>query len=281
MKQLFSFVILIMGLQCSYSSSAQSCCSQDEGWLAMASTKEFEAAHLAPVPFEFTPQENATMITFNTRDAKEGHAYYIPSDRPTNKVLLLFHEWWGLNDYIKKEAERWSKLLGNVDVYAVDLYDGKVATTAEEAGKLSKGLDPKRGENIVSGLLAKAGRDKEIATMGWCMGGSWAFTAAVLAGQSARATVMYYGFPEKEAKRIRPLKTDVLYIWAAKDKFITKEVVTAFQKNVEATGNKMIWHTFDADHAFANPSNPKHNAKAEEEARDITLKFLKEKLQIE
>ena len=281
MKQFFLWLSVLFCLVVSIPVFAQTCCSQDAGWVAMVSQQEFAQAHLPPAPLAFTAQSTASMITFNTQDSKEGRAYYVPSDQPTTRVLLLFHEWWGLNDYIRREAEEWGKMLGNVDVYAVDLYDGSVATTREEAGRLSKALDPKRAETIISGLLAKAGKDKEIATLGWCMGGSWAFTAGVMADKQTRAVVMYYGFPEKESKRIKPLQSDVLYIWASNDKFITKDVVTAFQQNVNATGNKLVWHTFDADHAFANPSNPKYDQRATEEARNITLSFLKEKLRIE
>ena len=281
MKQFFLWLSVLFCLVVSIPVFAHTCCSQDAGWVARVSQQEFAQAHLPPAPLAFTAQSTASMITFNTQDSKEGRAYYVPSDQPTTRVLLLFHEWWGLNDYIRREAEEWGKMLGNVDVYAVDLYDGSVATTPEEARRLSKALDPKRAETIISGLLAKAGKDKEVATLGWCMGGSWAFTAGVMAEKQTRAVVMYYGFPEKEPNRIKPLQSDVLYIWASNDNFITKDVVTAFQQNVNATGNKLVWHTFDADHAFANPSNPKYNQRATEEAKNITLRFLKEKLRIE
>jgi carboxymethylenebutenolidase len=261
--------------------TAQSCCAQDKGWIAMASTREFAAAHEAPLPLSFVQNERASMIRFETLDSKEGQAYYVPSDQPTTRVLLMFHEWWGLNDYIKREAERWQKMLGNVDVYAVDMYDGQIAATPEEAGKLSKGLDAKRGETIIKGLLAKVGRNKEIATIGWCMGGSWSFTATLLAEQQAVGAVMYYGFPEQDKKRIQNLQADVLYVWASNDKFITREVVTEFQKNVEGTGHQFTWHTFEADHGFANPSNPKYAPEATEQAQVLSVNFLKEKLRLD
>jgi len=196
-------------------------------------------------------------------------------------VLILFHEWWGLNDYIKREAVRWQDLLGNVDVYAVDLYDGKVATTPEMASNLSGSLDVRRTDNIIKGALAKAGKNNQIATLGWCLGGSYAFTAAVNAGMQARGCVMYYGFPEKDVKRIKPLQTDVLFVQALQDQFITTEMIKTFQEQVRATNHEFKWESFDAVHAFANPSNPKHNADAAAKAEVLTVQFLKEKLGLE
>lgn len=281
MKQLFSLFLTVLLLSLLNKADAQTCCiPEGANFKLLAMNADFKAAHLAPEPLNYLP-ETGSMITFKTLDAKDGQAFYVPSDQPTNKVLLIFHEWWGLNDYIKREAERWQKLLGNVDVYAVDLYDGKVATTSEEAGKLSGGLDQKRGENIVRGLLAKAGKDKMIATLGWCMGGTWSFKATMLADKRAAGCVMYYGFPEKEEKKIKGLNADVLYIWASRDKFITRDVVEAFGRQVTETKHQFTMYTFDADHAFANPSNPKFDKESTQQAEQHTLTFLKQKLVLE
>lgn len=281
MYRFFSACIIFSCLLWSMNTDAQSCCTKaGKDWPALAMNTDFAAAHLSPLPLEYAPAKGS-MISFETQDGKNGNAFYVPADKPTTNVLIIFHEWWGLNDYIKREAEKWQGMLEDVDVYAVDLYDGSVATDAATASKLASGLDKKRGETIVKGLLSKVGMDKRIATLGWCMGGSWSFTCAVLAGERSVATVMYYGFPEKEAKNIRPLKSDVLYMWASRDKFITRGLVNDFEKQVEATGHTFSLHTFDADHAFANPSNPKYDGNAAKQAEELTLAFIKKKFQIE
>jgi len=112
------------------------------------------------------------------------------------------------------------------------------------------------------------------------MGGSWSFTAAVAAGTQAVGCVMYYGFPEKNLDRIKPLKCDVLYIRGAKDGFIKLSDVEEFEKQVKNRGRNITMYSFDAVHAFANPSNPKYDAKAAAEAQTYSLKFLKDKLGI-
>jgi len=267
------FVLGIRNVGC-----AQSCCAKPCDMKTLALSSDFKAAHLPPLPLKYTAIKGS-MIKFRTTDGIDGNAFYIPSDQATNKVLIIFHEWWGLNDYIKREAERWQKLLDGADVYAIDLFDGKVASVPDSASIYASNIDPKRADAIIDGLLRKIGQDGEVATLGWCMGGSWSFRATVLLKNQAAGCVMYYGFPEKEDKRIMP-QADVLYMWGSQDKFILKPAIDSFATKIKATGHQFTMYSYDAPHAFANPSNPKYNADATAQAQEITLKFLKEKLQL-
>src|SRR6267378_5111788 len=67
--------------------------------------------------------------------------------RPRGKprgALLVLQEYWGLNDWIKHQADQLAK-----DGYlalAVDLYQGKVASTPAEAVELMKAKDEARGD---------------------------------------------------------------------------------------------------------------------------------------
>jgi carboxymethylenebutenolidase len=42
------------------------------------------------------------MITFKTKDITNGNAYLVKSKTKSKKWLFVYQEWWGLNDYIKK-----------------------------------------------------------------------------------------------------------------------------------------------------------------------------------
>jgi carboxymethylenebutenolidase len=112
------------------------------------------------------------------------------------------------------------------------------------------------------------------------MGGSYAFRAAVLAEQQAAGCVMYYGFPEKDQKNIAPLQTDVLYIYGTKDKFIKEADVTQFETAVQQAGKKITVVRMDAEHAFANPSNPQFDAANAILAEQQALAFLRKYLAI-
>jgi carboxymethylenebutenolidase len=279
MKKTVTLIIAALALALSHA-TGQSCCQKQSGMQLLALNKKFKAAHEAPLPLNYTP-EKGSMLKFPTDGGADGNTFYVPADGSSNKVLIIFHEWWGLNDYIKREAERWQKLLGgNVAVYAVDLYDGHAASTPEEAGKLMNTLTPDRGAAIIRGLLRQIGSGKTIATLGWCMGGSWSFAGTILAGKQAGGCVMYYGFPEKDMARITPLNCDVLYIRGSQDNFIKEADVKEFENKVRNTGHNITVYSFDAVHAFANPSNPKYDAKAAEQAQGYALKFLKERMSL-
>jgi len=281
MKKLFFTFLIISSFLGVNTGHAQMCCQKPLGndMQVLALNKSFKAAHEAPLPFAYSAQKGQ-MIHFTTEGGKDGNAFFVPEN--TDKVLLVFHEWWGLNDYIKREAENWQKYLGgNIAVYAVDLYDGQVATTPDEASKLAGSLDPQRAEAIINGVLAKIGKDKKIATIGWCMGGSWSFTAARLAGTQASGCVMYYGFPDKDDAHIKAFRGNVLYIYGTQDDFIKKPDVIDFGNKLIKNGHGFTFQSYDAPHAFANPSNPKYNEKAAGEAQLLSIAYLKSQLSIQ
>lgn len=109
---------------------------------------------------------------------------------------ICIQEWWGLNDYIKSESEILSRELDNVNILAIDLYDGRVAATPDSAMKLMQLAKTDRLENIIKGALAYAGTDAKIYTIGWCFGGMWSLQTTLLAGKQAAGCVMYYGRPK-------------------------------------------------------------------------------------
>ncbi|MFI5196485.1 MAG: dienelactone hydrolase family protein [Chitinophagales bacterium] len=221
------------------------------------------------------------MIQFQTYGGPDANAFYIPADRATDRVLIVFHEWYGLTDNIKKEAQNWQKLFdGNVAVYAIDLYDGKVTTEKFAAGKMMNNLDPRRAEAIINGLLQKIGPGKQIATLGWGMGGTWAFTASAIAGSNAAGCVMYYSYPVKDDNRFKQLKTDVLYLLANQDEYISRADMEEFGKKVTAAGRGFTYESFNGNNGFANIGDPDFSNRKTRETQYLTLKFFKHKLSL-
>jgi carboxymethylenebutenolidase len=262
-------------------SQSLSCCEDEmsatEKFASFSGEKDFISLHEAPLPFKLT-DGNGKMVTFGTTDGKTGSAYEVKPDNAGNKYLLVFHEWWGLNDYIKQEAENLQKELGDVTVLALDLYDGNVATSQDEAVKYVQQVKSDRVFNIINGAIEYAGKDAVFGTLGWCFGGGWSLQAAITLGDKCRACVMYYGMPEQDLTRLSLLKAPVLGNFAEKDTKITPEVVSKFEQNLKDLNIPADFKEYDAVHAFANPSNPKHDPEATKNAMERTLKFLKEKL---
>ncbi|MBI3219863.1 MAG: SDR family oxidoreductase, partial [Bacteroidetes bacterium] len=119
------------------------------------------------------------MIKLKCADGVEANAYYIEAKVKSNNWIFVFQEWWGLNDHIKREAENLYNDLGNVNVIALDMYDGKLATDPQNAGKYMGEFKQARGTEIVKGAIAFAGPSAKIGTIGWCFGGGQSMQAAL------------------------------------------------------------------------------------------------------
>ncbi len=242
----------------------------------LGQTPRFANAHDEPQPLTaFAPQ--GEMITFPTADGRTGSAYALMAPGENRRYLIVIHEWWGLNDHIKQEAERLHADLG-LNVLAVDLYDGQVTDKREEAGKLMQNANETRIRAILKGALAKAGATAQIATLGWCFGGGWSLQTALLAGEQAKACVVYYGMPEKDPNRLQTLRAPVLGIFARQDGWITPEVVSAFEQNMKKARRPVTIRQFDANHAFANPSNPNYDRQAADKAYQESINFINDKM---
>ncbi|TNE51122.1 MAG: dienelactone hydrolase family protein [Bacteroidetes bacterium] len=250
------------------------CHDPNAAFAAFASDRAFRDMHPVPQPVAVT--HTGKEIEFPVEGGPNGHGYLAWSSTQTNQYLLLFHEWWGLNDYIRNETVKWAHDL-NINVLAVDLYDGKSATTPEEAGKLIQSCDQARARAIIAGAARFAGKNAEFSTMGWCFGGGWSLQAALELGAQVKACVVFYGMPESDVAKLETLSADVLMVHAKKDKWINDEVVQTFRENMKAAGKTLTVEEFDADHAFANPSSPRYNDAAARDARAKVLTYLKNK----
>jgi carboxymethylenebutenolidase len=262
--------------------SVLSCCarpataSATEAFAMLANDQNFVGGHDAPLPYSYAGE--GQMVEFKTTDGQTGHAFEIKSTKPSNKYLLVYQEWWGLNDYIKKEAARFAEEMPGVNVLAVDLYDGQVATTPEEAGKLMQSIKTDHAAAIVKGAQLYAGPKAQFASVGWCFGGGWSLQSALLGGKQTVGCVMYYGMPEKDVAKLKALNSDVLGLFADQDKGISPAIVAQFEKDMAAAGKKVTVKEYPAAHAFANPSNPKYDPALAADAHQRALAYLKARL---
>ena len=248
-----------------------------EKFALFASNKNFNRNHPTPLPYVHVSLAGGRMIKLKTAGA-EANAYVLEAKEKTNNWIFVFQEWWGLNDNIKREAENLYNDLGNVNVLALDMYDGKIGTTSDEAGKYMQEFKQDRGNEIVKGALEYVGKNARIGTIGWCFGGGQSMQAALTVGPQAAGCVIYYGMPEENLDRLKSLSCDVLDIWPTQDKWINKDVTEKFKANMVAAGKNLTVRPYDADHAFANPSNPKHSKDFTADAYKNTLAFLKARL---
>lgn len=239
-----------------------------------ASTPAFASLHITPKMVD--PSDLiGTMISFDAADGNKANAYFIPAKKKSNKWLIVIQEWWGLNNQIKMEADQYFKDLGDMNVIAVDMYDGKVAATPDSAMKLMRGADMNRMTAIVQGVIKHAGAKASIYSVGWCFGGMWSLQTAILAGPQAKGSVMYYGRPETNMEKLKSIQCDIIGFFGNKDQSPSPAMVNAFEQNMKDAGKNVSVNRYDAGHGFANPSNPSFNAAAKEDAYAKSIAFLK------
>src|ERR1700722_1178578 len=75
-------------------------------------------------------------VSYKSGDETVEAALYTPEGKGPFPAIIVIHEWWGLNDWVKEQA---SKLADQgYETLAVDLYRGKIATTPEEAHEIMR-----------------------------------------------------------------------------------------------------------------------------------------------
>lgn len=278
MKKYFTLILVFSAINTIQ--AQHSCCAvanSNETFAMLSHDQKFIDTHLDPNPFSLENKMGKD-FSFKTKDGKDGHAYEIKASTATNNYVFVIHEWWGLNDYIKQEAEKIFTTLGNVNVIAIDLYDQKVAAVRDSAAKYMQGIKTERAENIINGVLNYVGKNAKIATIGWCFGGGWSLQATLLAGKQSKACVMYYGAPEENMDKLKSLIAPVFFVWPKQDQWINKDMVSKFETNMKSINKPIEVKSYDADHAFANPSNPKYSKAFADDAFKLSMEFIKKNL---
>lgn len=277
LQKITTFLLLFALIVIGCGDNADKTAADSDNMAQFTEDEEFKNAHDSPQKLDYTPK--GKMFRYITLDGKKpAMAYVARNNSESKKVVFLIHEWWGLNDYIKQEADRIAESIDSINVIALDLYDGMVTDNPEEAGKLMGKVQEERAKAIIEGAFLRTGEDGEIAVMGWCFGGGWALKATIMAGEKGKACVIYYGLPVKTAAELAPLQAPVLGIFGKNDKWINPKVVKEFEDLVAATKKDLTVRSFDADHAFANPSSDKYKEKTATEANQLALEFLKKNL---
>lgn len=206
----------------------------------------------------------------------------LPEGTGKHPAILVIHEWWGLNDWVKEQADRFAKQ-GYVAL-AVDLYRGKVATNPDEAHILMRGLPDDRGIRDLEAAFAYLSsrpdvEASKIGSIGWCMGGSWSIKFAVDQPKLA-AAVVNYGWLPSEPASIAKIHAPVLGLFGADDQGIPVKDVNAFAASMKAAGKTADVKVYDgAGHAFENPNNKQgYRPEAAANAAQLTDAFFQKYL---
>ncbi len=217
-------------------------------------------------------------VSYKSGDETVNAILYTPQGKGPFPALVVIHEWWGLNDWVKEEA---SKLADQgYAALAIDLYRGKVATTPDEAHQIMRGVPEDRANRDLLAATAflasqKNVDGKRIGSIGWCMGGGYSLDLAIN-DPKLKAAVINYGHLASDDATLKKINAPILGIFGGQDKGITPADVHKFETQMKELGKTADIHIFpDAGHAFENPNN-KAGYRAEDaaEAWKLTVAFL-------
>jgi dienelactone hydrolase len=191
-----------------------------------------------------------------------GYLTYDDSIADKRPGIIVFPEWWGLNDYVRMRADMLAKL-GFV-AFAADVYGGGiVAKDAQEAGALAtkyksdRPLLRDRAEAALAAVKALPFVDSgRVAAIGYCFGGTAALELA-RNGADIKAVASFHGSlntpSPQDASNIR---AKILVLHGADDPFVPSEEVRAFEKEMkDATVSYELIEYPGAVHGFTNPAN--------------------------
>lgn len=180
--------------------------------------------------------------------------------------ILVFHEWWGLNDYAKDRAKQLAEL-GYV-AFAADMYgDGKITEHPKDAAAMAAEVRKnvpawrKRAQAALAVLKKVPNVNVEkIGAIGYCFGGSTALELTYAGEKIAAVTTFHAALPAPNADEAKQIKARILVCHGADDAFIPPAAVNSFKKALDqAQVVNQIVHYPGAVHSFTVPDADKHN----------------------
>ena len=197
-------------------------------------------------------------VSYKSGDETVQGILYTPSGKGPFPAIIVIHEWWGLNDWVKEQA---SKLADQgYEALAIDLYRGKVATTPDQAHEIMRGVPEDRATRDLHAafvFLQSQPNVKEdrIASIGWCMGGGYSLDVA-LEEPGLRAVVINYGHLAVDPDNLKKINASVLGLFGGKDGGIPVDDVKKFEQTLKQQGKDVQIVIYpESGHAFENPNN--------------------------
>jgi len=214
----------------------------------------------------------------------EAHGYLALPASGTGPGVIVIQEWWGLTDHIAEVVDRLAA--AGFVALAPDLYGGKTAHDADEAGALMMALPVEQSAQELAGavdfLLAHdAVTSSTIGAVGFCMGGGFVLLLAAQQGAKIGAAVPFYGVGPAVPQTYAGITAAVQGHYGERDDFYPVAQARAQEQQIRSeSGAPVEFHYYDAGHAFHNDTNAlgTYSAGDAETAWNRTVAFLKANL---
>lgn len=201
-------------------------------------------------------------IPYQDADGNRLVGYYAYDDAIEGKRpgIVVVHEWWGLNDYVKRRARELAAL--GYNALAIDMYgDGKQTEhPADAKAFMAEAMkDPKAAERrFDAGLellkLQPNTNKHQLGAVGYCFGGKVVLDAA-RRGEKLDGVVSFHGaLATQTPARPGGVRAEILVEHGAADSMITSQQVEAFKAEMDAAKvNYELVSIEGAKHGFTNP----------------------------
>jgi len=226
------------------------------------------------------PRQNVTFAS----NGSQAHAYLAVPESGSGPGVIVIQEWWGLTDHIAGIADR---LAGEGFVaLAPDLFGGKVAHDADEAGRLMTELPVGRAASDLSGavdylLVHPAVTGDKVGAIGFCMGGGFVLLLAAQQGDRIGAAVPFYGVGPAVPSTYEGLAAAVQGHYGEEDDFYPVDQARAQETQIaQESGAPVEFFYYPAGHAFFNETNKlgTYDPQSAALAWERTLSFLRSRL---
>jgi carboxymethylenebutenolidase len=286
MKQNLILTLLGLAVVLAGCTAAQ---SSDEQELEMTMKEHGNDTPVASPMVAYTPAQpvSGKAVAYTTADGQEIQGWLARPDNATGDLpaMIVIHEWWGLNDNIRRVAER---IAGEGYVaLAVDLHKGNTADTPKDAMLMGRTLSQNEAPALanlgdaIAYLQNEVGATK-IGVIGWCQGGKWSLLTALNYPADIDATVVYYGRVTDDKAELEVLDMPVLGVFAGDDFIVPPKLAYSFATSMAGLKKDLEFYMYrDASHAFSNPSGMDYNPEAAADAWIHTTAFLARNLQAE
>jgi carboxymethylenebutenolidase len=283
-----NLILILFGLA-SVLAGCASTSTADEQELQMTMKEHGNDTPVASPMVAYTPAQpvSGKAVVYTTVDGQQIEGWLSRPDNASGDLpaLIVIHEWWGLNDNIRRAAER---LAGEGYVtLAVDLHNGNTADTPKNAMKMGRVLSQNEAPAIANlqDAIAYLRNDVSASTIGvigWCQGGKWSLLTALNFPADIDATVIYYGRVTDDKAQLAVLDMPVLGVFAGDDFIVPPKLAYSFATSMAESKKDLEFYMYrDASHAFSNPSGTEYNPEAAADAWKHTTAFLARNLQAE
>ena len=188
-----------------------------------------------------------------------GYVSFDQNQQGKRPAVLIVHEWWGLNDYVRNRAKQLADM-GYIAM-AVDMFgDGKTAADPQQAQQLAGPFyqNPQLAKSRLDAALTRLTQypqvdSSKVAAIGYCFGGFVVLNAAKL-GADLDGVVSFHGNLAGAPANKELLKARVLVCHGEADKFVSEQEISQFKRSMHSIDADYTFKSYPrATHAFTNP----------------------------